>query len=139
MATGRVLQFDDARGYGFIAADDGGEDIFLHSSVFDGDTKTLTPGSLVEFQTMAGDRGRKAFAAHLVDNGSVPIHEADSAFTAHQSADDQAGCDLLSQAEFSGEVTELLLEAVPELTGSQIVTLRQSLLELGRKRGWVDA
>jgi hypothetical protein len=88
---------------------------------------------------MAGDRGRKAFAAHLVDNGSVPIHEAESAYTAHQSADGRAGCDLLSQAEFSGEVTELLLEAAPDLTGSQIVTLRQSLLDLGRKRGWVDA
>ncbi len=139
MATGRVLQFDGSRGYGFIAADDGGEDVFLHSSVFEGDPKSLIPGSRVEFQTMAGDRGRKAFAAHLMDNGSVSMLQADSALTAHQPADDEAICDLLSQAEFTREVTELLLEAVPDLTSRQIVTLRQSLLEFGRKRGWVDA
>jgi len=65
--------------------------------------------------------------------------QADSALTAHQPADDEAICDLLSQAEFTREVTELLLEAVPDLTSRQIVTLRQSLLEFGRKRGWVDA
>lgn len=139
MATGRVLQFDETRGYGFIAADDGGEDVFLHSSVFEGDPKSLTPGSRVEYQTMAGDRGRKAFGAHLTDNGSVPMPRTDSALTAHQSAGDEAMCDLLSEAEFTREATELLLEAVPGLTGSQIVTLRQSLLEFGRKRGWVDA
>jgi CspA family cold shock protein len=66
LATGRVLQFDHARGYGFVAADDGGEDVFLHASVFDGDTDELHPGAQVEFKIMEGDRGRKAFAAHLV-------------------------------------------------------------------------
>lgn len=68
MVTGRVLQFDHGRGYGFVAADDGGEDVFLHTSVFDGDPEELVPGAKVEFKVMAGDRGRKAFAAHLVDD-----------------------------------------------------------------------
>jgi cold shock CspA family protein len=66
LATGRVLQFDQERGYGFIAAEDGGEDVFLHASVFDGDSMALAPGIRMEFKVMAGDRGRKAFAAHLV-------------------------------------------------------------------------
>ncbi|MGH3164384.1 MAG: cold-shock protein [Trebonia sp.] len=69
MAIGRVLQFDHVRGYGFVAADDGGEDVFLHASVFDGDPDGLAPGTTVEFQIMAGDRGRKAFAAHLGAGG----------------------------------------------------------------------
>ena len=68
LATGRVLQFDQVRGYGFVAADDGGDDVFLHSSVFDGDPDELVPGTKVEFKVMAGDRGRKAFAAHLIDD-----------------------------------------------------------------------
>jgi CspA family cold shock protein len=76
LATGRILQFDHARGYGFVAADDGGEDVFLHASVYDGDPDELAPGTLMEFKVMAGDRGRKAFAAHLIDdqpeNGLVP-------------------------------------------------------------------
>jgi cold shock CspA family protein len=70
LATGRVLQFDQARGYGFVAADDGGEDVFLHSSVFDGDQDRLAPGMRVEFKVMAGDRGRKAFAAHPIPDES---------------------------------------------------------------------
>ena len=89
---------------------------------------------------MAGDRGRKAFAAHLANNGSVPIHQTDAApLAAHEPADGEAMCDLLSQAEFTGEVTELLLEAVPDLTSRQIMAVRQSMLDFGRKRGWVDA
>jgi CspA family cold shock protein len=62
------LQFDHARGYGFVAADDGGEDVFLHASVFDGDSDELAPGTKMQFKVMAGDRGRKAFAAHLIDD-----------------------------------------------------------------------
>lgn len=45
--------------YGFVAADDGGEDVFLRASVFDGDPDVLVPGKKVGFQVMAGDRGRK--------------------------------------------------------------------------------
>jgi cold shock protein len=80
LITGRVLQFDHARGYGFVAADDGGEDVFLHSSVFDGDPDELVPGTKVEFKVMAGDRGRKAFAAHLIEDGpeNDPVSPASS-------------------------------------------------------------
>lgn len=68
VVTGRILQFDHVRGYGFVAADDGGEDVFLHTSVFDGDSDELVPGTKMEFRVMAGDRGRKAFAARLIDD-----------------------------------------------------------------------
>jgi cold shock protein len=77
LATGRVLQFDKERGYGFIAADDGGEDVFLHASVYEGDSDELSPGMRMEFMVMAGDRGRKAFGARNIpddpdlDDGSV--------------------------------------------------------------------
>jgi cold shock protein len=68
VVTGRILQFDHTRGYGFVAADDGGEDVFLHASVYDGDPEELAPGIKMQFKVMAGDRGRKAFAAHLMDD-----------------------------------------------------------------------
>jgi CspA family cold shock protein len=73
LATGRVLQFDKERGYGFIAADDGGEDIFLHASVYDGDSYELSPGTRIEFKVMAGDRGRKAFAARIIPDEPDPV------------------------------------------------------------------
>jgi cold shock CspA family protein len=143
LATGRVLQFDDTRGFGFIAAEDGGEDVFLHASVFDGDSAQLTPGTRVEFEVMAGDRGRKAYAAHVVRDGDAAAEQPESESTPRpepsqaQSMDD-AMCDVLSPAEFGHEVTEMLMEAAPDLTGKQILQLRQSLLELAQKRGWVD-
>jgi cold shock CspA family protein len=58
LVTGRVLQFDHACGYGFVAADDGGDDVFLRTSVFDGDPDELVRGTKPEFKVMAGDRGR---------------------------------------------------------------------------------
>jgi cold shock CspA family protein len=83
LATGRVLQFDKERGYGFIAADDGGEDIFLHASVYDGDSYELSPGARIEFKVMAGDRGRKAFAARSIPDEPEP---ADGSVTSAESA-----------------------------------------------------
>jgi cold shock protein len=138
LATGRVLQFDADRGYGFIAADDGGEDVFLHSSVFDGDPKELIPGVRVEFEVMAGDRGRKAFAVHQAPGESGSAEQPRRVAPAAQPADEEAMCEVLSETEFGQEVTELLLETVPTLTGSQIVQTRKSLLEFAKKRGWID-
>jgi hypothetical protein len=48
-------------------------------------------------------------------------------------------CDVLSQTEFGAELTELLLNTIPALTGSQILEVRKSMLEFAGKRGWVDA
>lgn len=165
MATGRVLQFDPARGYGFVAAEDGGEDIFLHASVFDGDPDSLAPGTKVEFNVMAGDRGRKAFAARILDgdadladkpgpavrpNPSVmpphaPITASPAGLTAEPSpersddtTDEEQMCDVLPQLELAQEITELLISHVPTLTGQQIIEIRHGVLDVARKHGWVD-
>ena len=138
MATGRVLQFDQGRGYGFVAADDGGEDVFLHASVFDGDPSGLVPGMKVEFQVMAGDRGRKAFAVRLADDDSALARQPSPSTQALPPPEDEQMCDVLSRAEFSQEITEILLHAAPALTGQQILEVRQGVLEFARKRGWVD-
>jgi CspA family cold shock protein len=137
MATGKVLQFDAGRGYGFVAADDGGEDIFLHASVFNGDPCELVPGVPLEFQVMAGDRGRKAFAVRFADVGPALEQEVRSTqgFTP---AEEEQMCDVLSQTEFGAELTELLLKTIPALNGAQILEVRQAVTEFARSRGWVD-
>jgi CspA family cold shock protein len=164
VAGGRVLQFDQARGYGFVAADDGGEDIFLHASVFDGDSAVLIPGVRVEFQVMAGDRGRKAFAAHLaLDQSSppdqpgppgqsgpagqqVPVRPPAAASAVNSAGsspalsgpDDEQLCDVLSETEFRHALTELLLRIAPPLGGDQILATRDNMVDFARNHGWVD-
>ncbi|HEY6309502.1 MAG TPA: cold shock domain-containing protein [Streptosporangiaceae bacterium] len=139
MATGKVLQFDPSRGYGFVASDDGGDDIFLHASVFDGDPYELILGTALEFQIMASERGRKAFAVHLAGNGTGPHEQPVLPSQLIAAGDEEQMCDVLSQAEFTGELTELLLNTIPALTGPQILEVRQGMLEFARTRGWVDA
>lgn len=138
MATGKVLQFDPSRGYGFVAADDGGEDVFLHASVFDGDPYDLTPGTSLEFEVMAGDRGRKAFAVRFAAGKPAQQEKAVVPAQAPSVIDDEQMCDVLSQSEFAGALTEMLLKTIPALTGPQILEVRQGMLDFAKKRGWID-
>lgn len=57
---GAVKWFNMAKGFGFIQ-DDGGEDIFVHSSALMGEgSKSLTQGDRVEFDVVSGARGKQA-------------------------------------------------------------------------------
>jgi CspA family cold shock protein len=61
MATGKVKWFNNEKGYGFIAPDDGGKDVFVHHSAIQGDGyKTLNEAQAVEYEVKEGPKGLEA-------------------------------------------------------------------------------
>ena len=61
MHKGTVKWFNDAKGYGFITPDDGGEDLFAHFSAIKMDGfKTLKQGQRVTFDLKEGEKGKQA-------------------------------------------------------------------------------
>ena len=61
MPTGTVKFFNTTRGFGFIAPDEGGKDVFVHiTAVEQAGMGTLTEGQKVNFQVQDDQRGPKA-------------------------------------------------------------------------------
>jgi CspA family cold shock protein len=61
MNKGTVKWFNAEKGFGFIANDDGGDDLFVHFSGIESDGfKTLDEGQKVTFEVAEGNRGLQA-------------------------------------------------------------------------------
>ncbi|XP_019056953.1 PREDICTED: cold shock domain-containing protein 3-like [Tarenaya hassleriana] len=74
-STGKVLWFNDIKGYGFITSDDGGEELFVHqSSIVSDGFRSLTVGESVEFAVALGGDG-KTKAAFVTAPGGAPLNK----------------------------------------------------------------
>jgi len=61
MMTGTVKWFNNAKGYGFVKADEKDEDVFVHFSAIDMDGyRTLKEGQKVQFEISQGPKGLHA-------------------------------------------------------------------------------
>jgi len=58
---GKVKWFNESKGFGFLAKEDGSGDVFAHYSAITGDGfKTLLEGEAVEFDVIETEKGPKA-------------------------------------------------------------------------------
>ncbi|MBT9459484.1 MAG: cold-shock protein [Burkholderiaceae bacterium] len=61
MANGTVKWFNDAKGFGFIEPEEGGDDVFAHFSAIQMEGfRTLRQGSRVSFEVVQGPKGQLA-------------------------------------------------------------------------------
>lgn len=68
MANGTVKWFNDAKGFGFITPEGGGDDLFAHFSAIQSQGfKTLQEGQRVTFDVVSGPKGQQASNIRAAD------------------------------------------------------------------------
>lgn len=73
MAHGTVKWFNDAKGFGFIEPEGGGEDVFAHFSAIQMEGfRTLRQGGRVRYELMQGPKGQLAQNICPVDTEDLP-------------------------------------------------------------------
>lgn len=71
MATGTVKWFNNAKGFGFICPESGGDDVFAHFSIIQMEGyRTLKAGQMVDYEIDEGPKGSHAISisAHETSN-----------------------------------------------------------------------
>lgn len=134
MAQGTVVRFDEAKGYGFITPDGGGEDVFVHVNELHPPGTSVACGSRVEFGVLDGERGLKAYDVHVA--GGPPPLPGQTGGRSESGVEET--CEVFTQEEFTRLATEMLLASSPDLTVRQVLEVRRSLLGFAAQHGWVD-
>jgi cold shock CspA family protein len=136
MATGKVLNFDENRGYGFISSASAEEDVFMHANDLLDEESLFRSGAVVEFDMEQSDRGLKASNVKIAKQ--IPEGPRTPSLSPTGSGEDDSLCDLLSVVELRAEITEALLRSVPEITAAHILLVRECVLDIAHSHNWIE-
>jgi CspA family cold shock protein len=83
MATGKVKWFNNAKGYGFIRPDEGGDDLFVHYSYIQMEGyKSLKAGQPINYETREAPKGLHAVNITLNEDAeAIEAHDSELANT----------------------------------------------------------
>ena len=91
MPTGTVKWFNNAKGFGFILPESGGEDLFAHYSSIEMDGyKTLKAGQMVDFEVIQGQKGMHATNIRVSNSESPNTSSKASTSTQNRSENSQS-------------------------------------------------
>jgi CspA family cold shock protein len=83
MALGTVKWFNDAKGFGFIEPEGGGEDVFAHFSAIQMEGfRTLKQGGKVSYDLVQGPKGQLAQNICPVTDTEAPVPRSQPAIGA---------------------------------------------------------
>ena len=66
MSKGTIKMFNESKGFGFIACEDGTEVFFHHSALQNGSSAELHQGQTLEFEIGQGPKGKRAENVRIV-------------------------------------------------------------------------
>jgi CspA family cold shock protein len=107
MSTGQVKWFNNAKGFGFILPDEGGDDLFAHYSAIGMEGyKTLKAGQMVSFETIEGPKGLHAANIQPLSTPAAAPAQADA-----QSQDEADSSGVEVPAAVAGDEDEVATAA----------------------------
>jgi cold shock protein len=140
VASGTIVSFNVVRGFGFIAPDGGGEDVFVHAEALAEGCVDAHTGARVHFEIVDTQRGRKAYRVRPpIQTGSASTMDTRSEVLAPTEPDDPDVdlCDAIPSKVYAAEITDALIASAPAMTAGQIVEVRERLVARAWTRGWL--